>query len=166
MTPDHAQKSAAPRCAPSVHWLPSTLKKKRRRGVTRSTLGKVSMNETSQAQFSPAGAPPRKNVRPVGRPARSPDILAAAGAMIRERRESQGKSLRQLADLTDRSHGYIGDVERGKCSICFDLAARLAVVLDLDLAEILCAFRVVPEHAAARFFDVDRMRAALAGEQR
>ncbi len=55
-----------------------------------------------------------------------------------------------------------GDVERGKCSICFDLAARLAVVLDLDLAEILCAFRVVPEHAAARFFDVDRMRAALA----
>ena len=125
---------------------------------------RLRMHETSQAQFSPAGAPPRKkNVRPVGRPARSPDILAAAGAMIRERRESQGKSLRQLADLTERSHGYIGDVERGKCSICFDLATRLAVVLDLDLAEILCAFRVVPEHAAAAFFDVDRMRAALAG---
>lgn len=125
------------------------------------------MLDTSQGAVSPAAAPTRKkNVRPVGRPPRSPDVLVAAGAMIRERRESLDMSMRRLAELTERSHGYIGDVERGACSICFDLAERFAVVLGLDLAVILCAFRVVPEHAAAAFFDVDRMRAALAGAQR
>ena len=126
---------------------------------------RLRMHETSQAQFSLAGAPPRKkNVRPVGA-RRPPEVLAAAGAMLRERRETARITLRGLAEKTGRSHVFLGAIERGESVVSVDLAARLAVVLDLDLAEILCAFRVVPEHAAARFFDVDRMRAALAGEQ-
>ena len=162
MTPKNLAAGTGAPTAAVVHFTGS---KKRRRGVTRSTRGKASMHETSQAQVSPAGAPPRKkNVRPVGA-RRPPEVLAAAGAMLRERRETARITLRGLAEKTGRSHVFLGAIERGESVVSVDLAARLAVVLDLDLAEILCAFRVVPEHAAARFFDVDRMRAALAGEQ-
>lgn len=166
--PCHCRESATPAalrtCAHDAQCLPYRHNEKRRRGSNRPAHGKGRMNDTSQGAISPAAAPPRKmNFRPVGRPKRSPDVLAAAGALIRARREALGMSMRRLAERVDRSHGYIGDVERGDCTICFDLAGRFATALDLDLAVILCAFRVVPEHAAAAFFDVDRMRAALAG---
>jgi transcriptional regulator with XRE-family HTH domain len=83
--------------------------------------------------------------------------------MLEERRLALRLSRRALADKVGCSHVFLGDVAHGKNVVSASLAERLSAALNLDLAVILCAFRVVPEHAAAAFFDVDRMRAALAG---
>ncbi len=58
---------------------------------------------------------------------------------------------------------FLAEVERGESGVGADIAERWAGVIGLDPAEVLCAFRVIPERAAAAFFDADRMRAALAG---
>lgn len=83
--------------------------------------------------------------------------------MVREARKKQGLTLRGVAALTDKSHVFLGEIERGTSPLPISLAPRLALVLGMDLAELLCAFRLVPEAAAERFFDPERMRAALAG---
>lgn len=92
------------------------------------------------------------------------DVLAAAGAKMRARRESLGLS---IGDVSRRLGGvtvvFLAYVERGESGVGADIAERWAHIIGLDPAEVLCAFRVVPERAAAAFYDPDRMRAALAG---
>lgn len=118
------------------------------------------MIDTSQGASSHVERPPRKARWGAYR---SPEVLARAGALVREAREKQRLGLREAALALGVSHAYLGQVERGEHTISVGFAPRLALVLDVDIAVLCCAFRLVPEAAAERFFDVDRMRAALAG---
>ena len=92
---------------------------------------------------------------------RTREVLERAGAMLRDARNRQGLSLRAVAEKVGKSHVFIGDVERGISALPIDLVPRMCDVLNLDPADVLCAFRLVPERAAAKFFDPDRMREAL-----
>jgi len=94
---------------------------------------------------------------------RSREVLARAGTLLREARKARGLSLRDVAAKVERSHVFLGCIERGDSAMPIEMAPGLCEVLGLDIAVVLCAFRLVPDVAAERFFDVDRMRAALAG---
>ncbi len=111
-----------------------------------------------------AAASPRKPDH-LSRRRRPPaDILAAAGAMMRARREALTLSIGDVSRALDGvTVVFLAEVERGESGVGADIAERWAGVIGLDPAEVLCAFRVIPERAAAAFFDADRMRAALAG---
>lgn len=111
----------------------------------------------------PAAAPPRKTEhrgrpRPHGR-----GLLAPAGDMLREARHRTGVTLLEIQRRVGISAGHASLVERGLCGTSAETLERWAAVVGLDPAAVLCAFRLVPERAAAAFFDVERMRAALAG---
>lgn len=75
--------------------------------------------------------------------------------------ESFGMSQTHVARRANICTVHLGEVERGKSSASADVLEDVAVALPLDVAEVLCAFRVVPTRAAAAFFDAGRMRAAL-----
>lgn len=109
---------------------------------------------------------PLRNPEPIprrrGRPPQPPEVLAAAGAMMRERREKLGLTLAFVARRINVCNVHLSDVERGRKGISADVAEAWAKALALPVAEVCCAFRVVPEAAAERFFDPDRMREALA----
>ena len=118
--------------------------------------------DATQGQVCRADAPPRKKIRSMWGCRRSPDVLARAGAMLREARESKRIPLRAVAARVGCSHVFIGEIERGASTLPVDMAEEICAMLDLDLAAVLCAFRLVPERAAEAFFDIERMRAALA----
>lgn len=109
-------------------------------------------------------ASPRKADRLPQRRRPPADVLAAAGAMMRARRM---ELLLSIGDVSRALGGvtvvFLSEVERGTSGVGPDIAERWAQVLGLDPAEVLCAFRVVPDRVAKAFFDPDRMRAALAG---
>ncbi len=119
------------------------------------------MTDASQGAAYRADAPPRK---PRWGIVRTPAVLQRAGAMVRAARKAKGLSLRKASDITGKSHVFLGEIERGEAGLPVALAYALADTYGMDIAVVLCAFRVVPDAAAERFFDVDRMRAALAGE--
>lgn len=119
--------------------------------------------DATRGEACRAAAPPRNQIRTMWGVQRSPDVLVRAGAMLREARQKRGLSLRALSEKVGKSHVFLGEVERGDAALPVAIAPRLAEVLEIDLAVVLCAFQVVPQHAAKAFFDPDRMRAALAG---
>lgn len=89
---------------------------------------------------------------------------ADARAFLRAARETEGLSIRAVAKRVGGSNAMVSHVETGfRCPSAAWLVAACKVYR-VDPAPLLCAFRVVPDAAAERFFDVDRMRAALAGE--
>lgn len=51
------------------------------------------------------------------------------GAMVRERREKRGLSLRQLEEKTGIAYNHIGRIERGKYNISIDSLTRLGEAL-------------------------------------
>lgn len=104
--------------------------------------------------------PPRRTGGPTPRPAA---VLSEAGAMLREARKRRGWTARDVAARVSVSPTHVSLVERGRASAGPDVLLAWAKALGMDAAEVCCAFRVVPEQAAERFFDPDRMRAALAG---
>lgn len=106
---------------------------------------------------------PRKPERKRGRKPKPPDALAVGGTMLRDRRGTLGLRLEDVADRVNISIAYASEVERGKKCPSASVLVEWAEFVGLDPAAVLCAFRVVPDAAAERFFDVDRMRAALAG---
>lgn len=107
---------------------------------------------------------PRKPERKRGRKPKPPDTLAVGGTMLRNRRGEMDLRLEDVADRVNISIAYASEVERGKKCPSADVLVEWANFVGLDPAVVLCAFRVVPDDAAERFFDVDRMRAALTGE--
>lgn len=119
------------------------------------------MNDTSQGAVSRAEAPPRKPRRR-GRVPQPAHVLAVAGAMLRERRERLGFTLEYVAERARVTFQYLSEIERGCKAPSADVLGDLIGVLALPAADVFCAFRVVPEAAAERFFDPDRMREALA----
>lgn len=104
--------------------------------------------------------PSRRTGGPTAKPAA---VLADAGAMLRAARKRRGWTVRDLAVEIGVSHVHVSMVELGRCPVGADVLLAWAKALGMDTAEVCCAFRVVPEQAAERFFDPDRMRAALAG---
>ena len=110
--------------------------------------------------------PPRRQLNAYGDHRGRPlpiETLPPSGAMLRRRRDALGWSQVDLAERCGCTANSIHAVEAGVRSPSEALARRLATALGLDEAEAFCAFRIVPQGAEAAFFDVDRMRAALAG---
>lgn len=123
------------------------------------------MTDQSQGDLLPVNPSPRKRVgrsgRHAGRPLPPFEALAAAGAMLRAHRESRGLTILYVATRAKISGVHLSDIERGMTGVSVEIVEDVATVLGLDVAEVLCAFRVVPQRAAAKFFDAERMRKAL-----
>lgn len=88
-------------------------------------------------------------------------MLGAAGAALRERREELGLPLSHIATRVNVSVVHLSEVERGRKGASASVLEEVALVLGLDVAQVLCAFRVVPDRIAAAFFNAERMRDAL-----
>lgn len=56
------------------------------------------------------------------------------GEKLRQLREQNGYSLRKLAEITGLSHGFISDIEHGRCKFSFETLFSLSK-----------AFKVKPE---------------------
>ncbi len=59
------------------------------------------------------------------------------GDVLRERRQDQGLTLRQLSQEARVSLGYISEIERGQKEASSELLASLCGALDLPLSEVL-----------------------------
>lgn len=105
--------------------------------------------------------------RPSGRSLPAADVPIKnpeqARAHLRRSRENAGLSLRAAAARVGCCNATIIHVETGHRGPSADLVLAACKAYHVDPAPVLCAFRVVPEAAAERFFDPDRMREALAG---
>lgn len=105
--------------------------------------------------------PPLRKFSRRGRPSVPADDLPPGCALLRRQREARDLTLAQVGQRLNASPDRLSVMERGKADIAPTLLEAWAIAIGLDPAEVLCAFRVVPDRAAARFFDPDRMRAAL-----
>lgn len=110
----------------------------------------------------PAAAPPRKTERARRSRAIDDAALLAAGSMMRQAREARKTSLGDVGRRIGVCVPHLSAVERGRMGVSGEVAEAWALAIGLDPALVLCAFRVVPRRAAEAFFNVDRMRAALA----
>ena len=59
------------------------------------------------------------------------------GDVLRERRQDQGLTLRQLSQEARVSLGYISEIERGQKEASSELLASLCGALDLPLSDVL-----------------------------
>jgi transcriptional regulator with XRE-family HTH domain len=60
------------------------------------------------------------------------DEALALGTKIRERRQAKGLSLVRLAEITDLSHPFLSQVERGHARPSVTSLRRIAAALDVD----------------------------------
>ena len=100
-----------------------------------------------------APLPPRRN--PNGFP-------KLGGRLVRERREQLGWSQYELGERCDYNAMSVHNSETAKRAPSEAFVWRLVNALDLDPAVLFCAFEIVPTAASSSFFDVERMREALA----
>ena len=124
------------------------------------------MTPADPSRASVHAPPARRNLNAYGNHRGLPiadTSLPPSGAMLRDKRKALGFSQRDLAGRCACTSNSIHAVETGVRSPSEALARRIAAALGIDEAEVFCAFRIVPKAAEAAFFDVDRMRAALAG---
>lgn len=76
----------------------------------------------------------------MGMPLRSEDERALGsrfGRAVRRRREDRGWSQEQLANRAELNRSYMGEIERGAVMPSLATAAKLALALDLPLAELI-----------------------------
>jgi transcriptional regulator with XRE-family HTH domain len=59
------------------------------------------------------------------------------GAVIRDKRESQGKSIRQLSSEIPISLGYLSEVERGVKEVSSDMLESICSSLNLSIPDLL-----------------------------
>lgn len=59
------------------------------------------------------------------------------GVEVKRRREEQGLSQEQLAELADIDRTYISMIERGKRNPTLEVAERIAAALDIRLSELI-----------------------------
>ena len=59
------------------------------------------------------------------------------GDVLRERRQSQGRTLRQVSGAARVSLGYLSEVERGQKEASSELLASICGALDVPLSEVL-----------------------------
>lgn len=74
-------------------------------------------------------------------------VREALGGVIRERRKSLGLTLKQLADRTKVSLGYLSQIELGKNSASIETLYRISLGLQIKLAEL---FHSVEQHWAGQ----------------
>lgn len=68
-----------------------------------------------------------------------PRFSAAFNRIIREQRLARGLSQEALSELAEVDRTYVGLLERGKRSAGLDVAKRLAIGLEVPLAELIAA---------------------------
>jgi DNA-binding XRE family transcriptional regulator len=73
------------------------------------------------------------------------DLLVAFGRAVRRLRSEQGYSQEAFADVVGIHRTYIGDIERGKRNVSLRNVDRIAIALDVSLAELMSA--VIEERA-------------------
>ncbi len=78
------------------------------------------------------------------------------GAALRQRRQRQGRTLRQVSAQARVSLGYISEIERGQKEASSEMLAALCAALQVPLSTVL---REVSDRLA-----VEEARAALAAE--
>ena len=59
------------------------------------------------------------------------------GAVIRDKRESQGKSIRQLSSEIPISLGYLSEVERGVKEVSSDMLESICSSLNVSIPDLL-----------------------------
>lgn len=64
------------------------------------------------------------------------DHRRLVGANVREFRNSQGLSLRQLGLMIGVDYKYLFDIEHGKANATIDTLAKIAQGLDIELKEL------------------------------
>lgn len=139
----HANKSAGPDRSPT------------------DARSNVEMNTDATQTASCREPDHMRNPRRRGRPPIPPDALATGGAMMRSRREELGWTLTKVGNIVGVCIVHLSEVERGRKGASASVLEDWAKAIGLDTAEVLCAFRVVPDRVSARFFDPARMREAL-----
>ncbi len=72
-------------------------------------------------------------------------LRAVIGATLRRRRQSQARTLRQVADAAGVSLTYLSEVERGRKEASSEVLEAICAALDLVLSELL--FEVAEELA-------------------
>lgn len=70
-------------------------------------------------------------------------LRAVIGATLRRRRQSQARTLRQVADAAGVSLTYLSEVERGRKEASSEVLEAICAALDLVLSELL--FEVAEE---------------------
>ena len=68
---------------------------------------------------------------------REPPLRRLIGEVLREERQRQGRTLREVAEDAAVSLPYLSEVERGRKEISSDLLAAVNRSLDLELADVL-----------------------------
>jgi transcriptional regulator with XRE-family HTH domain len=74
-------------------------------------------------------------------------LREAVGAALRRRRQTQGRTLREVAEAAGVSLTYLSEVERGRKEASSEVLEAVCSALDLVLAELL--FEVAETLAAA-----------------
>ncbi|MEI2779373.1 MAG: helix-turn-helix transcriptional regulator [Tetrasphaera sp.] len=59
------------------------------------------------------------------------------GEALRERRRSQGRTLRQVSAVASVSLGYLSEIERGEKEASSELLASVCQALEMPLSELL-----------------------------
>lgn len=69
------------------------------------------------------------------------DLRVAVGRRVRELRHQLGISQEELAARADLHRNYVGSIERGERDIGITAMGRLAIALEVSLAEFFSSFR-------------------------
>jgi len=64
------------------------------------------------------------------------DVKKSFGVAVRARRKQLGISQEELAERSDLHRTYVSDVERGSRNVSLENIARLALALELPIAEL------------------------------
>jgi transcriptional regulator with XRE-family HTH domain len=77
------------------------------------------------------------------------------GDVLREQRQSQGRTLRQVSGAARVSLGYLSEVERGQKEASSELLASICGALELPLSEVL-------SQVSERVADAERANSSVA----
>jgi hypothetical protein len=86
------------------------------------------------------GQPSGPQQRPDGQPTKGGVMVLLRheiGDVLREQRQSQGRTLRQVSGAARVSLGYLSEVERGQKEASSELLASICGALELPLSEVL-----------------------------
>lgn len=110
---------------------------------------------------------PRPGRRPVSVPAPREIVLREImGGVLREIRQDQGRTLREVSSAAQVSLGYLSEIERGQKEASSELLSSICQALSIPLSVFLknVALRVYTEEQAARVVVPDTVPANLMSE--
>lgn len=65
------------------------------------------------------------------------ELAQSIGVLIRSTRKQKNISQEQLALLTNIDRSYLGRIERGEVSVTVEKLAQIAVILDVDIKNLI-----------------------------